>query len=708
MSPKRKFSDLDACDAAYATRNNAGDHRSPWSHRAYTAVPDSLPLSNMLDAVRELIDPDFHPQIEDFISHDDDDEEAEEPRFLKPLPSRVAREDVDYLQSRGALTIPETPLRNELLKAYVKWAYSSLPVLDLHSFLEAVATNAANANISLLLFQAVMFAGTAFIDINFLKAAGFKTRREARKAFFNNARLLYVLDCEDDRIAAIQSMLLMTYYYEKDESLQKDIWHWVGVCYTQAQSIGLHRDPTESSMGADVKRLRIRLWWCLYLRDRLIALALRRPMQINEDICNVPPLGLADFDIAPFHVAVDDIFPDFSYMGDPTLQRRLSVLFIEKVKLCQCLGRVLSVQYTPFNCPSGATRETTISLVARQASDAEWQRTSQELDTWMDDLPDEARFFVPPEKKEINNGDGLYYLNASMLLMLYHATCSALYRPRASASDIKSAGQETSEILTSVARKKIQYGAGRTATTVYSLRHLGLTRYLPTCALTVVTPAAVVHMTNLRSNNAAVRDKSTVDFRLCIDVMNELRDIYPAADYETEILEVVIQQLQQKHQKIPTSPVMMRKDNGIMQGGKHTQSISDLVTNADQNTQPFEQHNSSILVEGQTWDWSGNHHNWHQGQKHVDRGHAGRISIDVENLPFQSTQSNKARTSDEGISPRRLIAHNHGNEDDENADDGDYDFIGLLGSYQQGSSIPSFMDGRMIITGDLEKDLGFI
>jgi hypothetical protein len=137
----------------------------------------------MTDAVRELIDPDFHPEFEQFLFGD------ESPRFLKPLSSRIASEDVEFLRSKGALTIPKPSLRKELLKAYVQWVYSSLPVLDLHSFLAAVAQNDPDANISLLLFQAVMFAGTAFVNIRHLQAAGFKTRREARKAFFNNTRV---------------------------------------------------------------------------------------------------------------------------------------------------------------------------------------------------------------------------------------------------------------------------------------------------------------------------------------------------------------------------------------------------------------------------------------------------------------------------------------------------------------------------------------
>lgn len=203
MSSKRKFSDVDIpamgsgamisvdsiSDSVRGVNRDAarkrGRRKSSWRVMGDSAVPSSLPLANMTDAVRKLIDPDFNPDLDDFVFDDGS------PRFLKPLPSRIAPEDVEYLKLKGALTIPEESLRNELLRAYVKWVYSSLPVLDLHSFLEAVATNDPDANLSLLLFQAVMFAGTAFVDIRHLKAAGYNTRREARKAFFHNARVSY-------------------------------------------------------------------------------------------------------------------------------------------------------------------------------------------------------------------------------------------------------------------------------------------------------------------------------------------------------------------------------------------------------------------------------------------------------------------------------------------------------------------------------------
>lgn len=134
----------------------------------------------MVSAVQDLIDPDFDPLTAIL---------DEEPRFLKPLPDRIAPEDLEFLRFRGALSIPETGLRNELLRAYIQWVHSFMPVLNLQEFLRCVAENDPAGNVSVLLFQAVMFVGTAFIDLEHLQAAGYATRKSARNAFFTRLRV---------------------------------------------------------------------------------------------------------------------------------------------------------------------------------------------------------------------------------------------------------------------------------------------------------------------------------------------------------------------------------------------------------------------------------------------------------------------------------------------------------------------------------------
>lgn len=195
LSAKRSFGDasIDQDDGQRPAKKNHAlefDARAPWLQdcppkRQWRtlgdrAVQTSLPLGNMVTAVQDLIDPDFDP----LIAILDD-----EPRFLKPLPAQVALEDLEFLRIRGALTIPESGLRNELLRCYIKWVHSFMPVLNLQKFLLAISENDPNGNISILLFQAVMFVATAFVDFKHLHDAGYPTRKSARNAFYNRLRV---------------------------------------------------------------------------------------------------------------------------------------------------------------------------------------------------------------------------------------------------------------------------------------------------------------------------------------------------------------------------------------------------------------------------------------------------------------------------------------------------------------------------------------
>lgn len=112
------------------------------------------------------------------------------PEYLKPLPQRMTSIDIDYLFAKGALSIPATPVRNALLRAYFEFVHPYMPLMEMYDFLQAIEDgDGHNGNISLLLFQSVMFAGAAFVDMGFLRSAGYSNRKAARKAFFQKARV---------------------------------------------------------------------------------------------------------------------------------------------------------------------------------------------------------------------------------------------------------------------------------------------------------------------------------------------------------------------------------------------------------------------------------------------------------------------------------------------------------------------------------------
>lgn len=98
--------------------------------------------------------------------------------------------DIDFLYAKGALSLPEHPVRAALFRSYIEYVHPFMPLVDIHEFLQIVNDESGNSGrVSLLLFQAILFTGTAFVDMEFLKQAGYRNRKAARKAFFQRARV---------------------------------------------------------------------------------------------------------------------------------------------------------------------------------------------------------------------------------------------------------------------------------------------------------------------------------------------------------------------------------------------------------------------------------------------------------------------------------------------------------------------------------------
>ncbi|KAJ5554475.1 hypothetical protein N7513_004434 [Penicillium frequentans] len=492
------------------------------------AVPATMPLANATLQIQQLLDPSFgnHRTANAFL-----------PDYIRGLPARFQKEDIDYLAAKGALTIPDVGLRNELLKAYIHYVHSYMPLLDLEEFLQTIVQNDGVHRISLLLFQAVMFAGMAFVDMKHLQAAGYQTRKAARKIFFQRARLLYDFDYEVDRISLVQSLLLMTYWYETPDD-QKDTWHWMGVSLSLAHTIGLHRDPGNSRMDLRRQRMWKRIWWSTYTRDRLIALGMRRPMRVKDDDCDVPMLTMDDFEFQAFSPEIVKMVGDSEILQNVSHQRELALMFIEKAKLCLCVSHVLSAQYSVLSHKFGGTMETTMMLVPKKstAESFEVRRCDQELEDWLANLPVETQY-TPSGVSKLPEAREVLHSHRALLKMVYLTTSSALHRPQVlPAVPYPSMDSELQEL----SRQKVRSAAVEITAIAQDLHVLDLTRYYPTTGVTVLLPAVIIHLLDIKSSDPSVRMTSLQRFYQCMRILQRLREIYASADFATSFLEAAI------------------------------------------------------------------------------------------------------------------------------------------------------------------------
>ncbi|KAF2108536.1 cutinase transcription factor 1 alpha [Lophiotrema nucula] len=496
---------------------------------------------------------------------------AELPLYIKPLPSRIGPDEVSYLEKKGALTIPKSSLKSEMLRAYVEYVHPYMPLLDLHDFLSTIdRPDGSLGKVSLILFQAVMFAGSAFVDMRHLRTAGYVTRKEARKDFFQKTRLLYDFDYESDRVSLVQALLLLTYYYETPDD-QKDTWHWMGVATSVAHTIGLHRNPNKTNMDSKRTKLWKRIWWSTYMRDRLIALGMRRPTRIKTEDFDVPMLTLDDFELAPID-SISCLPSDCRVAKDVDMQRQLAIMCIEKAKLCLCISQVLSKQYCVLNNNQGLLNDRTTMMLLPKKLDPETSEVKtcdEELQKWVNELPEEAKY------TDTLSGDNCLDLHRALLHMVFFTTLSALHRPQVLPSTQGGPTTPKEAVggeLLDVSRRNVRRAASAITSIAQRLDSQDLVKYLPTTGVTVLLPAIIIHLLDIKAPDEETRRSSLRGFCQCMAVMGKLRDLYAAADYSTAFLEAAIRKA-----GIHIAPMQAQTNDPSMPKSSPVATVEDLV-----------------------------------------------------------------------------------------------------------------------------------
>lgn len=279
------------------------------------------------------------------------------------------------------------------------------------------------------------------------------------------------------------------------------------------------------------------------MRDRLVALGMRRPTRVKDEDYDVPMLTEDDFEIQ----ALDEnnsIVPanGGGMIRDVEAQRKLAQMCIAKAKLCLCISHVLSAQYSVLvrhqgmQGQEGSTRSSVMLFPKKLDQTDEVKRCDVELSQWVEELPACCQY--SNELPEGDSGSSLF-LQRSLLHMVYFTTLSALHRPQVLPSAPLSQPDSSRE-LQDLSRKKVRE-ASREITRISSDLHTrGLEKYLPTTGVTVLLPAIIIHLLDIKSCNDEARQTAMDGFCQCMLVLEKLRDNYSSADFATQFLEAAI------------------------------------------------------------------------------------------------------------------------------------------------------------------------
>ena len=450
------------------------------------------------------------------------------PVFIAPISGLISGDDMDYLARKGAFTVPQPDLQTEILRAYMCSVQPFQPMLEANHFITAVLDNDAGGNISLLLFQAVMFAGLHSLRSDIVLRLGFRSPKQAREVFFNRVRLLYDFNTEPDSAAVLQSLILMSSWYSKTSKWneRRHTWHWTGLAYDLARDIGLHREPKTRYASDRICSFRRRLWWSLYIRDRMIALGTRRPMRIRDDEFDVAMLTLEDFDLEP----IDPAHQESIALPDLQENTTLALMCVELAKLCRCIGGIVTSQYTTLG-HAGAPH--TMMVMPRRCREhvENLDAYVEELKRWHDGLAHNVRRSSSlTDQRDAHSCSEIHW---AQLNLTYLTAVNVLHRAQALHTQPDAPESQPAQASS---RAKVKDAARSLTKLGQSMHQHDQLRYLGLIGVTALIAASLTHMLDIGSEDEDVRDASTFRLYQSLQVLQALSEIYASADAAVSFL----------------------------------------------------------------------------------------------------------------------------------------------------------------------------
>jgi hypothetical protein len=303
----------------------------------------------------------------------------------------------------------------------------------------------------------------------------------------------------------------MTYWHETPDD-PKDFRHWLEIALSQATIVAFP-NSSEWASGGKQPGLWKRIWWCMYTRDRLNALNLRREPIISDADFTVPYPTLADFDIQRYPSSVTRILGGCEVLRRVDYQQQLAQMFIEKAKFCCAIsGIILAIANASTIPPEDFTRYI------------------QALEDWQADLPSDIQYRAPTGN--LSEGERTLFAYRAWLKMLFLAASGALHRQNPQQLTLSDADvdADSPEPQTHAQETGLHSVTRSIAGVAEGLHQLDLVHCLPTTTVGLLMPVLATHFMNIRSETPHLWRNAFQSLYQCMKVLEKLGEVYMLAE----------------------------------------------------------------------------------------------------------------------------------------------------------------------------------
>ncbi|ENH73536.1 Cutinase transcription factor 1 beta [Fusarium oxysporum f. sp. cubense race 1] len=404
--------------------------------------------------------------------------------FLDLDISGLLPDDINYLEAQGCFRVPTPEALDEFVQEYFLHVHPALPLLD-EAWFWAIFTRPVRgrSNLSLFVFQAMLFTACSFLPFSTLRSLGFASVHNARDTYYRRSKLLFDLCSERNLVSSAQGALLLSYNGTmKDQKRTNSIWLSTAIHLAQAA-----------------------------VRDRILPLGMRRQLHITS-------LDMAHGSYLPTEKDFSREI-DGSRVYAPQTKRTLVRLFITLCELTVPLTDVIKIVY-----PTGRLTDIHSPVVhdAQQGRES-LQSCEAGLEAWFE----RATIQFPTPAGIITREESLV-LYTNLLYIYYHAACFALYQHKAFIISQEQA-KATSELQRT--KSKIEDAALGITENLKELIQLRLERFLPISIAAYIAVPLVLHILDVRLAKRPLQiAQKQGKLNVYIETMKAMQKLYDGVD----------------------------------------------------------------------------------------------------------------------------------------------------------------------------------
>lgn len=454
---------------------------------------------------------------------------------LKSL-SRVQPDDVRYLEFTGSLHIPTRSVLDHFVREYFLHVHPVLPVVDERAFWDMYDDSLMNIDkpgqLSLFVFQSMLFAACATMPLEVLRCCGFGSVRQARETFYRRAKTIFDLSKESNYYSVAQGALLLTYYTTNTDPNMNS--QWLSIAIQNARVVNSQLYHRDHSISNTERRNKKRLWWSCILRDRIMPLGVRRAVLISNE----------HFDFNQKFTEEDlEHEIGFSRVYDSETQRQIVKTIVAQCELAVVLTGVLSTCY-PMDGSHSLGRFASPDL---KNTKGRIQQNRSNLLDWFTGFSLQAP--LHRETKMLHVSVTLY---TNLLYIYYHSARLALcqYEILLLESSLESPESDHTQSLDH-AKSEMRSATSATTGIVKTLIRLEAAQYLPISAVAYTALPLILTALDLKmSSDPAEATARRLELEVYVEAMRLYRKRYDGTEQLSSIVEKLLHDAEPETRRI--------------------------------------------------------------------------------------------------------------------------------------------------------------